>query len=278
MSVTTTTDTASIIEKRVSEITTQTLIQQAVMLGAIRDFTAQVGPGMDRLDIPLYAELPLQDVPENALMTSEVISVQTAKLLLDQHKSLVFSISDRASVQSKANLIDETVRNGAQTHAANIDDYILAGITANTDAANIIAADANDALADLANLKKVLDDNNVPKQDRFVVCNPEFISKMLKTNTIVDASSYGNSAPIQAGFVSRVMGFTVLESSSSEFPVAVGGQAVAFHRSCHAFARQIQPKFESERVIKGQRFDFALTQLFGSISADSSGLRSAYLS
>ena len=64
MAITVSTDVAAVIETRVSEIVTETLIQEAVMLGSVQDFSAEIGPGMDQLDIPLFNELAVQSVVE----------------------------------------------------------------------------------------------------------------------------------------------------------------------------------------------------------------------
>ena len=52
----------SVIEKRVSDMVTETLIQEAVSLGVIKQYP--VSGGMDRLDIPLFNTMSVLDVVE----------------------------------------------------------------------------------------------------------------------------------------------------------------------------------------------------------------------
>jgi len=267
MAITTTTDTASIIEKRVSEIVTETLIQESVMIGAVKDFSNQVSAGMDRLDVPLFAELAIQDVSESANMTPQSISLVTAQLPLNRHKAIPFSISDKASIQSKAMLVSETVKNGAKSLAWEIDNYLLSII--NTNASNRAALTAN-PLADIANAKKLLDLQNAPKAGRYLVASPAFVQAMLGSAGIIDADKFGNSEPKQSGYVTRVFGFTVLESSSVSI---IDGGFHAFSMNAVGFARQIAPKFEKQRQVLGQRDDYALAHLYGAINLDPSGDR-----
>jgi hypothetical protein len=269
MAITNTTDTAAIIEKRVSEIVTETLIQEAVALGTVKDFSMQVGPGMDRLDVPLFAELAVQDVSESTDMTPQSISLQTAQLSLDRHKSIPFSISDRASAQAKARLVDNTVRNGSSSLAAEIDNYMFGLVDAN--AANREALTAN-PLADIAKAKKILDSQNCPKEGRYLVASAGFVEALLTSSGIIDADKYGSSEPKQAGYVSRVYGFIVVESNSAS---VIDDGFQVFHMDALGFARQISPKFERERRVLGQRDDYALTHLYGGINLDPAGLRMA---
>lgn len=267
MAITNSTDTAAIIEKRVSEIITETLIQEAVMPMAVQDYSSQVGPGMDTLKIPLYVELEVQDVSESADMTPQSINVATADLILNQHKAIPFSVSDKASIESKANLVDVTVRNGAKSLAAQIDNYILGLAIAGAGTNNATTADP---LADLAEAKKILDENNTPKAGRYVEASPGFIQSLLGNNNVINVDKYGSENPIQAGFVTRIYGFTLLESSSSAL---VNDGFVAHSAQALAWARQITPKFEKERKVLGQRDDYALTHKYGAIVTDVSGDR-----
>ncbi len=183
-----------------------------------------------------------------------------------------WSISDRAGVQSKIALVPEALRNGMRTLAAEIDDQIFSLLDAAASTAapdHRLALTASDPLADLANAKKLLDQQNVPRQDRFCACSPGFIAYLLSTNNVIRAQEYGSTEPIQAGFVTRIYGFTLVESSSSSI-IDDGFQA--YHRSALSFARQMMPKFESEYKVLEHRWDYSLSHLYGAI-AESNGVR-----
>ena len=119
-------DITTSVQDLVSSVVTETLIQNAVMLGAVQDRTGELQPGMDRLSIQLLNALALQDVPTDGTeMTPQTITSLEAELILNQHKSYPFAIGDKVSVESKLNLVQEQVANGARVHAAQIDDYLL---------------------------------------------------------------------------------------------------------------------------------------------------------
>lgn len=261
-------DVSAVIEQVVSTVVTETLIQESVVLGAVRDYSSLVTEGMDRLDIPLFNELAVQSVPTTGDMTPQTINPTASMLDLDQHKSIPFSIGDKASVQAKARLVQEAVSNGARSLAADIDDYMLGLVDAGVSAAapdHRLALTGGDPLADIRMAKKVLDDQKVPRSERFIVASPGFIAEILGTNNLIRANEYGSASGIQAGFVTDIYGFRILESSSSSI---IDDGFHAFHMSALAFARQISPKFENERRVLGQRNDYALSHLFGGILTD----------
>jgi hypothetical protein len=202
-------------------------------------------------------------------MTPQSIVLQTAQLSLNRHKSIPFAISDKASIQSKAMLVSEAVKNGAKSLSAEVDNYLLGLIDAN--ASQRFALSLN-ALEDIAKAKRVLDVQNTPKVGRYLVASPLFIEALLKNSGIIDADKFGNSEPKQAGYITRIYGFTVLESSSASI---IDGGFQVFCQDAIGFARQIAPKFESQRQVLGQKTDYALTHMYGGINLDPAGLRMA---
>lgn len=274
MAITQRSDIANTIETRVSEIVTETLVQESVMLPNVMDRTAEVGPGMNQLDIPLLNKLALNTVtPDGADVTPQTITTGVAQLQLTTHKSYDFSIPDAVAIESKLNLVQEQVAIGARVHAADVDDAILAALVAGVSTAtpdHLIALDASDALVDLRSAKKLLDDADVPKMDRFFVASPGFMQKLFSANNIIRANEYGNAGGIQGAVIASVFGFNILESSSDEIPE---DGFVAYHRMTANFARHITPKFERQRQVLGHRDDYSLSQKYGVVNADPAGIR-----
>ena len=273
MANTTSVEVAGQIETRVSMMLQEVLIQESVMLGAVRDYSADAQPGVDQVDISLFNELAVQDVSESAAMTPQTINPSEASIALSRHKAIPFSISRRAGHQSKISLVPEALRNGARSMAAEIDDFLLGLIDAGASTAapdHRLALTASDPLADIRNAKQLLDNQNVPKAERFIVASPGFVSELLGTNNLIRVNEYGSANAIQAGFVSDIYGFRVLESSSSSI---TGDGFFAFHRSSVAFARQIMPELRTEEKALEMRDDFVLSHLYGGVLAPGGDVR-----
>jgi len=261
MAITSVTDVAAAIQKVVSALTTKTLIQNAVSLQipGVWDRSAEVGPGMDRLDMIELAELAIQDVNENGTdMTPQTINPTAALLTLSRHKSVPFSLTNRGSLQSKIALVSRTVENAARSLAAEVDDAVFAEMVANAKTSETAAG--ADALAEVLRVKEQFDLDNVPREGRAIAASPVWMTRLLGTNNIIRANEYGSAEGIRAGFVTDVFGFSIFESSSSALPadgfVACGMEACAF-------ARQKAVTFEEQKQVLGQKTDYALTHLYG---------------
>jgi hypothetical protein len=258
-----------IIEKRVSEIVTTTLIQESVAMGVMRQFP--VSGGMDRLDIPLFNSLPVQTITENSPMTEDTLTPSVAQLNLDQQKGIAWGISKRASVQQKIDSVAQAVRNGARELAAEVDDYCFGLMVAGAGDTKGLAADyAGDALAAIAGSKKLMDEANVQRFDRYLIASPGFCQELLANNSVINAEKYGSEAPIQAGFVARIFGFTIVESSSSSLPA---GGFIACQMEAAAFARQINPMLLREEKALAVKDEYSLSHLYGAVLTETGSNR-----
>lgn len=261
MAITGVTDVASTIEKVVSTFVTRTLIQESVALAmpGVVDLSAQVGPGMDRLDINLLTELAVQDVNEDGTeMVPQTISPSAAQLELSRHKSIPFSLTKRGDLQSKIQLVSRTVENGIRSLVAEVDDAIFAEAVANAGQTEIVAA--ADALAAILGAKLFFDQNNVPKMDRAVVGSPLYIQTLLQVNNVIRANEFGNSNAIQNAALTNIYGMQIFESSSASLPndgfLAIGMEGMYF-------ARQRAVEFEQEIRVLAQKTDYTVTHLYG---------------
>lgn len=269
MAATSSSDLQAVIEKRVSEVVTTTLIQEAVSLGVVKTFS--VSNGMDRLDIPLYNSLAVQAITENTPMTEETMTPTSAQLDLDRQRGVAWGISKRASVQQKIDSVSQAVKNGARELAAEIDDYLFGLMVAGAGSTQGLAVDyAGDALAAIAGQKAIQDLANVQRFDRFIIASPGFVQGLLGDSNVINVDKYGSESPIQAGFVSKLYGYTMVESSSSAIPA---GGFICMQRESTAFARQINPMLMREEKALAVKDEYSLSHLYGGVLTDSGSSR-----
>ncbi|MEE8323965.1 MAG: hypothetical protein V3R57_10115 [Candidatus Bathyarchaeia archaeon] len=255
-------DIAATIEAVVSAMTTRTLLQNSVALAmpGIWDRSSEVRPGMDQLDMFVLAELAEQTVSETGVaMTPQTITPSSQSLLLNQHKSIPFSITKRASLQSKIQLVSRTVENGVRTLAAGLDDFVLAEGVANAKTSDVTAA--SDGLDAIRRAGKQFDEDNVPKEGRSIAASPGFIyDLLLANNNVIRANEYGSSEPLKKASIVSIYGFDIFESSSSSLAddgfLASGMESIAF-------ARQRAVEFEQQEQVLNQKTDYTITHLYG---------------
>jgi len=258
------TDLASVIEKRVSDIVTETLIQDSVALGVVRQYP--VADGMDRLDIPLFNSMSVLTVTEGVDLTPESIVVNTAKLDLDRQRAVAWAISKRAMVQAKINAVTQAVKNGSRELAAEIDDFLFAAmVTGAGQTSTLTTTYSGDTLAAIAGQKEFMDLANVPRNGRFIIASPGFVASLLANNNVINVDKYGSENPIMAGFVSRVFGFTIVESSSVSVPA---GGFIAEQMDSTAFARQMNILLLRQEQALGIKDDYSMSHLYGGVLTD----------
>ncbi len=264
MAATAASDLAAIIEQRVAEMVTTTLIQESVSMGVVKTFS--VSNGMDQLRIPLFNSLAVQTITENVAMTESTIAPTEAQLDLDRQRGVAWGISKRASVQQKIDSVSQAVKNGARELAAEIDDFLFGIMVAGTGSTEgLFATYADDALAAIAGQKALMDLASVQKFDRFIIASPGFIQVLLGNNNVINVDKYGSENPIQAGFVTRVYGYTIVESSSSAVPT---GGFIAAQMEATAFARQINPMLLREEKALAVKDEYSLSHLYGGVLTD----------
>lgn len=261
MANTTSVDLQAVIEKRVADMVTTTLIQNSVSLGVVSMHS--VSNGMDQLRIPLYNSLAVQTVSESADLSTEALAPTEAQLDLDRQRGIAWSITKRAQVQAKIDSVTQAVKNGSRELASEVDDFVFGAMALN--GGNDITIVAQSPLELIAEAKKNMDSANVQRFDRFIVAGPGFIQALLGDNNVINVDKYGSANPIQAGFVSRIYGFTIVESSSTAIPAS---GFIACQKEAFAFARQINPMLLKEEKALGVKDDYSLTHLYGGVLTD----------
>jgi len=272
MAINDSTSTAAVIQKVVSGIVQETLLQESILIPSIWDKTSEVGPGMGSLEIPRFSALTPATITEGTPLVSQVATIVTDKLLLNVNNAIYWSVSDRADIQSKVAITVQLVKDGAKALAATIDNTILAQLLlASAAAPDHRVQFANTTtntiqVTDIAEARKLLNMQRVPMGDRYLLIPPAQEKAMLVLADFIDAAKYGNPDAIQNGEIGRVLGFKVLVSTAASL---VDASFVAYHKSAVAYASQISAKFDTIRNVPLVADDYALSQLFGSIVLDS---------
>jgi hypothetical protein len=261
MAVTGSTALAAVIEKRVSNLVTETLIANSVSMGVVKQYPVEAG--MDRLDIPLFTTMTVATVAEGTPLTPETMAVGVAQLNLNRQRAVAWAVSKRAKVQSKINASMEAIKNGSREMAMEIDEFLFAAMVTGAGTTKGLTVDySDDEIAAILDVKRIQDEANVSKFGRFIVASPVFIQNLLANAAVQDASKYGSEAPIQAGYVTRLFGYTIVESNAAAIPAA---GFIACVQDATAFARQIAPSLESDYNLLALQDEFVLSHLYGGV-------------
>ncbi|MNW44104.1 P22 coat protein [compost metagenome] len=179
-------------------------------------------------------------------------------LVIDQAKYFNFQVDDVDAAQANVNLLDGGIVE-ASYGLANVVDQYLAGFYTEVKAENTVGNDttpitptkdtAYDLLIDLGVL---LDENNVPESERFVVVPAWYYGLLLK-----DARFTKDSNIIRTGYVGDIDGMTVYKSNNVPNTTGAKYKIIAGHKSAISFAGQVdsveafRPEKQFSDAVKG---------------------------
>ncbi|WP_348621592.1 P22 coat protein - protein 5 domain protein [Paenibacillus polymyxa] len=179
-------------------------------------------------------------------------------LVIDQAKYFNFQVDDVDAAQANVNLLDGGIVE-ASYGLANVVDQYLAGFYTEVKAENTIGNDttpiiptkdtAYDLLIDLGVL---LDENNVPESERFVVVPAWYYGLLLK-----DARFTKDPNIIRTGYVGDIDGMTVYKSNNVPNTTGAKYKIIAGHKSAISFAGQVdsveafRPEKQFSDAVKG---------------------------
>jgi hypothetical protein len=212
---------------------------------------------------------------------------QIIELQIDKAFYFGVSISDVLEYQSQPNMMDVFTTDAANQMKIQIDAECFLGVVTGADAANVgatagklsgaynmgtdlapivpvsTAGDPNNILTKITQMSSILDEQNVPETDRFLIITPYERNLLMSTN-LAQAQFMGDSTSIvRNGKIGRIDRFDVYVSNllpkaaaGQAYPTVVGGTGGAVgsalkrhalfagHKAAWTFASQIN-KVES---------------------------------
>jgi len=202
-----------------------------------RDYEGDIKQAGDTVKINSIGHVTIGNYTKNAnLPDPEELQDSQTNLTIDISKSFNFQVDDIDKAQGKPDAMDAAMQD-AGWGLADVIDQIMAGNHVSVPAANKIGADganakfglvmtAGSSLYDyLVDLGVILDQNNTPKSNRWVVLPPWAHGQLQKDSRFVAATQQGNDI-LQNGIIGRAAGFDIRESNN----VTNDGQTVPTYR------------------------------------------------
>ena len=168
-------------------------------------------------------------------------------LTIDQQRYFAFKVDDISRVQANVDLVDAYSQRAAYALADSVDQYIAslypaagAGI-----ATLDITATTPKVYEAFVELGRLLDEKNVPRQERWVVVSPKVYAALLKDQNFVRSTEAGQQM-LLTGAVGQVAGFSVFVSNNVPV-VTTQHKCLAGINTAIAFAGNVQ-EVESIRL------------------------------
>jgi hypothetical protein len=173
-----------------------------------RNYDGQAAQPNKRIDVPVYNTLSTSNVTAGTPSTAIDITPDVVSLQLDQWKETRFIMSDKEMAEVGQNrVLPEAVSRGIIALSDGMDSFILGQMR--LAAYTVETAESSAALSDIINMRKGLNANLVPRDERRLVVSNDIESEflLLPEFTRVDAS--GESEGLREGSLGRRLGFDI---------------------------------------------------------------------
>lgn len=223
-----------------------------------RDYEGDIAQQGDTVHIVTVSDPSVATYTEHSTtLTYSALTDSDTTLVVNQAKAGTFKVGDIEKAQARADFVEMAMGNLSYGLADAIDEYLASTLytAANAPAGNgndygTFVADKSDKTAYelLVELGVILDRDNCPSQDRWVVVSPEFHSVLLYDNRFIDASaSADGGSALRNGLVGRAAGFDIYKSNQTPDPTSGTYAIIAGHPWACTFAQQIT-KMEALRL------------------------------
>lgn len=188
---------------------------------------------------------------DSTTISPETLTDAQQTLLIDQAKYFAFEVDDVDLRQARDGgaLMSEAAMEAGYALADTTDQYVAGlytGAAAGNQLGTVSVTTSALAITQLLNLRKKLNEANVPQQGRYVVVPPWFETLLLGADLFNRVDASGTAEGLRNGIVGRAFGFDVLVSNNAPLVTGDDYAVMAGHPSAITFAEQIS-KVEAYR-------------------------------
>jgi N4-gp56 family major capsid protein len=247
----------------VSAMVQEELRNNAVLFNAVTDYTSLVVKGANTVKIPRGTALTAGTKSEGTASEIQAITWATDDLELSAHKHIVVRLEHIANEQSVVDNEAEIVTAMSKAMVQSYEDVIFTELAKASSSAPDHKIDSDGyvlAEVDILEAKRLLDVQNAPLSDRFMLIHPTQLKEVLAIANFIQQDRYAGNQAIMNGEVGMVYGFKVLVSTT-----CTENKAYFWQKGHVAFARQVDVEFKSaEAPLIYAATDYSVRALSGS--------------
>ena len=253
----------------VSSIVQETLKQRSILLPAVVDYSSFAQPGVDQVKIPRRTQFAAANKTENTALTAQEMTFSVDTINLNLHKAIYAELERIAGVQNMVNTESEIIKEMAAELALQVDKDLITQLKAVSTAAPDHLLDYADtvgdviAATDILEARRLLNVQNVPQEDRFMLISPTKEKEMLSIANFIEVDKYGPNDAISNAELGRIYGFRVL--MHTELSAA---ESLFWHRSHVGYASQLDAEFKKDQNLSKVADEYLLHKLYGTLVLD----------
>lgn len=168
------------------------------------------------------------------------LTTSSVDLNMDQKKYFAFKVDDVDSIQAAGDLVDAHVENASSALQEDTDSYVLglytgAGSAIGNDTTPIVV-DSTNAYDNIVDLGTELNKKKVPKANRFVVINSDYLGLLSKDQRFTNQPVVLENGVVEG---QRINGLQVVVSEELATNANGDYKVVALHKSAVGYGKQI---------------------------------------
>lgn len=221
----------------------------------------------DTVHITSIAEMTADAITPGTALVPVAPTETEQTLVVDQYYGKAFEIQDMLKRQSMYSLRQPYTDVMGHAIAKAIDGSLLAQF-ANVATAHKMTAVATVTFDNIVDAHTLLDEDNVPMEDRALVINARILGDLRKLDEFKAYNEVGTEGIIRSklGIVGTIYGTPVYLTNAVKTNTDSGTpnyQALLFHKSAFASVIQLQPSVESDRDILKKADIVSISALWG---------------
>jgi hypothetical protein len=171
---------------------------------------------------------------------------------LNQKCGDVFAVNVHLEEQNKFNALQDSTRSTLEAIGKQADRFMIGLLVAGADGTNNLTPTAS-LVDDIVDMAKILDDNKVPEEDRFVALTNADMATMRKE--VKDFIRYNTD---KDGLIGEIYGIKVVRSNFSELT-----HSIMYHKKAGAYAWQSAPKMLEGATIGSSSISYEISRMLG---------------
>ena len=212
-----------------------------------RDYEGEIKQSGNSVKIASIGDPTISTYTKNTdLPNPEILSDSDQTLLIDQGDTFNFYVDSVDKAQQNVKTMDEAMRRSAWKLRDKSDGFLAGLMSAAVTNTNTIGSNTTpkvptkaDAYEYLVDLGVLLDEADVPTDNRFVIVPSWFHGLMLKDDRFVRSGTDNGVNTLKNGMVGEAAGFSILKSNSVPNTAGVKYQIIAGHDIATSYAEQI---------------------------------------
>lgn len=254
----------------VAALVQETLKQKSILMPSLMDYSRFAIKGSDQVKIPRRDQFAAADKTENTSLTAQAMTFSVDTISLNKHKAILARLERIASKQNMVDTEAEIVKEMAAELALQVDKDLIVELKLASSSAPDHILDYTDtvgdviAAADILEARRLLNVQNVPQEDRFLLISPTKEKEMLQIANFIEVDKYGPNDAIANAELGRVYGFRVLMHTE-----LAAAESIFYHKSSVGYAFQQQAEFDVDKDLPNVADEYLLHQIYGCEVLDS---------